>query len=258
MLIGGSRWTEQRDCRAHEFCRTILRCQSRQLSGAAISSTRCIACYAGDFGIGPNPKLLARREGRRPAAADRRSFRRNAIAELHASSIFPQPQIKLVHVHPGAEELGRVYHRASCHQCRSDRVLRRAAGLAAAEGDRLARRSQIPRTPTISPGARRRHRCRAPSISARSWSGCAKTCRRTRSSRRARAISRAGSTALSRAEIRRARRGDVWLHGLWLAGSAGDADALSRSSVVVCVVRRRRLPDDRAGFSQQPYNTTCR
>ena len=35
----------------------------------------------------------------------------------------PEPQIKLVHVHPGAEELGRVYHRVSRDQRRADRVL---------------------------------------------------------------------------------------------------------------------------------------
>ena len=41
-------------------------------------------CYAGDLGIGPNPKLLARIKARRPGAADRRPARRNAVAELHA------------------------------------------------------------------------------------------------------------------------------------------------------------------------------
>ena len=52
----------------------------------------------------------------------------------------PEPQMKLVHVHPGAEELGRVYQPDARHQRRADRVLRGARRLAAAERDRLARR----------------------------------------------------------------------------------------------------------------------
>jgi acetolactate synthase-1/2/3 large subunit len=66
-------------------------------------------CYAGDFGIGPNPKLLARVKG-----ADLVLLIGGRFGEMPSQSYsvfdIPEPQTKLVHVHPGAEELGRVYH----------------------------------------------------------------------------------------------------------------------------------------------------
>ena len=66
-------------------------------------------CYAGDFGIGPNPKLLARIK-----AADLVLLIGGRLGEMPSQSYtlfdIPEPQTKLVHVHPGADELGRVYH----------------------------------------------------------------------------------------------------------------------------------------------------
>ena len=65
-------------------------------------------CYAGDLGIGANPKLW--RASRRPisscwSAAGWASSPRRATR----SSIFPRRSQTFVHVHPDAEELGRVY-----------------------------------------------------------------------------------------------------------------------------------------------------
>ena len=151
-------------------------------------------CYAGDFGIGPNPKLLARVKG-----ADLVLLIGGRFGEMPSQSYsvfdIPEPQTKLVHVHPGAEELGRVYHPHLAINAAPTAFCAALGQPAAAEGDRLARRKATPRTPTILPGARKRRRCRAPSISARSWCGCVKTCRPTRSSRKAPAISPAGSIA---------------------------------------------------------------
>src|SRR4029077_20310838 len=65
--------------------------------------------YAGDLGIGPNPKLLARVKG-----ADLVLLIGGRLSEMPSQSYtlfdIPEPQMKLVHVHPGSEELGRVYH----------------------------------------------------------------------------------------------------------------------------------------------------
>ena len=182
-------------------------------------------CYAGDFGIGPNPKLLARVKG-----ADLVLLIGGRFSEMPSQSYsvfdIPEPQIKLVHVHPGAEELGRVYHAhlainaaptAFCLALEECRRRRRSLGAARA----------TPRMPTISPGAKRRRRCRARSISAKSWSGCATTCRRRDHYAGRRKFLRLGPSLLSCAKIRRARRRDVGLDGLWLAGRTGDADALS-------------------------------
>lgn len=66
-------------------------------------------CFAGDLGIGPNPKLLARAR-----AADLVLLVGDRMSEMSSQSYslfdIPEPRTKLVHVHPGAEELGRVYH----------------------------------------------------------------------------------------------------------------------------------------------------
>ncbi|MFC0407334.1 thiamine pyrophosphate-binding protein [Roseomonas elaeocarpi] len=65
-------------------------------------------CYAGDLGIGPSPKLAARvRE------ADLLLLVGGRMSEMPSGSYslldIPVPQQQLVHVHPGAEEIGRVY-----------------------------------------------------------------------------------------------------------------------------------------------------
>jgi acetolactate synthase-1/2/3 large subunit len=68
-------------------------------------------CYAGDLGIGPNPKLLARVKD-----ADLVILIGGRLGEMPSQSYtlfdIPGPKQTLVHVHPGAEELGRVYRPA--------------------------------------------------------------------------------------------------------------------------------------------------
>ena len=108
VLIGGSRWTEQ-------ACAALMRFAERFALPVATTFRRghlfdaMHRCYAGDFGIGPNPKLLARVK-----AADLVLLIGGRFGEIPSQgySVFdiPEPQTKLVHVHPGAEELGRVYH----------------------------------------------------------------------------------------------------------------------------------------------------
>jgi acetolactate synthase-1/2/3 large subunit len=64
--------------------------------------------YAGDLGIGPDPRLKARLEN-----ADLIILVGGRLSEMPSSSYtllqIPAPRQKLVHVYPGAEELGRVY-----------------------------------------------------------------------------------------------------------------------------------------------------
>jgi len=64
--------------------------------------------YAGDLGIGPDPRLKAR-----VAQSDLVLLIGGRLSEMPSSSYtlldIPVPRHKLVHVHPGAEELGRVY-----------------------------------------------------------------------------------------------------------------------------------------------------
>ena len=193
VLVGGSRWSEA-------ACAALVRFAERFALPVATTFRRghlfdaLHPCYAGDMGIGPNPKLLARVKG-----ADLVLLIGGRMSEMPSQSYtlfdIPEPQMKLVHVHPGAEELGRVYHPHSRHQRGADRVLLGAGRLAAAERDRLERRGghracRLSRLDGEGDAAAGRR-----SISARSWSGCATICRPTRSSPTAPAISPAGCTA---------------------------------------------------------------
>jgi len=109
-LIGGSRWSEQ-------ACAALMRFAERFALPVATTFRRGYLfdalhpCYAGDLGIGPNPKLLARVK-----SADLVLLIGGRMSEMSSQSYtlfdIPEPQMKLVHVHPGAEELGRVYHPA--------------------------------------------------------------------------------------------------------------------------------------------------
>src|SRR6476659_1109396 len=108
VLIGGSRWSEQASASLMRFAeRFALPVATTFRRGHLVDAMH--PCYAGDFGIGPNPKLLARVKG-----ADLVLLIGGRFGEMPSQSYsvfdIPEPQTKLVHVHPGAEELGRVYH----------------------------------------------------------------------------------------------------------------------------------------------------
>jgi acetolactate synthase-1/2/3 large subunit len=107
-LAGGSRWSEA-------ACAALMRFAERFALPVATTFRRQYLfdalhpCYAGDMGIGPNPKLLARVKG-----ADLVLLIGGRLSEMATQGYtlldIPEPQMKLVHVHPGPEELGRVYH----------------------------------------------------------------------------------------------------------------------------------------------------
>jgi acetolactate synthase I/II/III large subunit len=106
-LIGGSRWSAA-------ACAALARFAERFALPVATTFRRghlfdtLHPCYAGDLGIAPNPKLLARVQG-----ADLVLLIGGRLSELPSQGYtlfdIPEPQAKLVHVHPGADELGRVY-----------------------------------------------------------------------------------------------------------------------------------------------------
>ncbi|MFN3657609.1 MAG: thiamine pyrophosphate-binding protein [Pseudolabrys sp.] len=110
VLVGGSRWSEQSVAALMRFAeRFALPVATTFRRGHLFDALH--PCYAGDFGIGPNPKLLARVKG-----ADLVLMIGTRMSEMPSQSYtlfdIPEPQMKLVHVHPGTEELGRVYHPA--------------------------------------------------------------------------------------------------------------------------------------------------
>jgi acetolactate synthase-1/2/3 large subunit len=107
MLLGGSRWSES-------ACAAVARFAERFALPVATTFRRAHLVapehpsYAGDLGIGPNPKLLARVK-----AADLILLVGGRLGEMPSQSYtlldIPAPRQMLVHVFPGIEELGRVY-----------------------------------------------------------------------------------------------------------------------------------------------------
>ncbi|MDR3511660.1 MAG: thiamine pyrophosphate-binding protein [Caulobacteraceae bacterium] len=106
-ILGGSRWDqaarEAVTAFAERFDATILTSYRRMTLFDPLHP-----CYGGDLGLGANPRLVARVK-----AADLIVCVGGRLGEVASQGYslleIPAPQTRLVHVHPGAEELGRVY-----------------------------------------------------------------------------------------------------------------------------------------------------
>jgi acetolactate synthase-1/2/3 large subunit len=107
LLLGGSRWSVAAHAAIARFAeRFALPVATTFRRGALFDALH--PCYAGDLGIGPNPKLIERIK-----ASDLVLLVGGRLGEMPSQSYtlfdIPGPQTAFVHVHPGAEELGRVY-----------------------------------------------------------------------------------------------------------------------------------------------------
>ncbi|MDF2766170.1 MAG: thiamine pyrophosphate-binding protein, partial [Rhodospirillales bacterium] len=107
LLVGGGGWSEaaMRDMMAFaEANRLPTGCAFRRQD----SFDNTHPCYAGDVGVGLNPKLAERIR-----SADLLLVVGPRLGEMTTSEYslveIPRPRQSLVHVFPGAEELGRVY-----------------------------------------------------------------------------------------------------------------------------------------------------
>jgi acetolactate synthase I/II/III large subunit len=108
MLVGGSGWS---DAACHDIARfaeanDLPVCCSFRRQDILDNRSRC---YAGDLGTGASPALVARvKESDLLLAVGAR------IGEITSQSYslmgIPDPGKTLIHVHPAAEELGRVFH----------------------------------------------------------------------------------------------------------------------------------------------------
>jgi acetolactate synthase-1/2/3 large subunit len=107
LVLGGSRWDEASRTEAHAF--------AERFDLPVATSYRRLPlfdplhpCYAGDLGLAPNPRLVERAN-----AADLVIWLGGRISEISSQGYrlfeIPTPGPRLVHVHPGPEELGRVY-----------------------------------------------------------------------------------------------------------------------------------------------------
>jgi acetolactate synthase I/II/III large subunit len=107
LILGGSRWSQEASDRVARF--------AEKFSLPVCTTFRRLhlfdalhPCYAGDLGIGPNPRLVDRIK-----SADLVVVIGGRMGELPSQSYtvfnIPRPQMTFVHVHPSTEELGRVY-----------------------------------------------------------------------------------------------------------------------------------------------------
>ena len=114
-IVGGSGWTAESARALQRFAESW-----RLPVGCGFRFQDCFdnrhALYAGDVGIGINPKLAARvREADLILAVGVRLGEMTTGGYSHLS--VPRPAQKLVHLHAGAEELGRVYAADLMLQC---------------------------------------------------------------------------------------------------------------------------------------------
>ena len=106
-ILGGSRWSEAAVTRfarfAERFALPVVCSWRRQMLFPADHPS-----YAGDLGLGVNPALLERVK-----ESDLLLLLGGRLSEIPSQGYtlldIPSPRQRLVHVHPGAEELGRVY-----------------------------------------------------------------------------------------------------------------------------------------------------
>ena len=107
VVLGGSGWDEAASNSIAQFAERFELPVATSFRRASLFDADH-PNYAGDLGIGPDPRLKARITG-----ADVILLIGGRLSEMPSSSYtlldIPSPAQQLVHVHPGAEELGRVY-----------------------------------------------------------------------------------------------------------------------------------------------------
>ena len=248
MILGGSRWSE-------------AACAAMRASPSA-SPCRCAPRSAALHLFDRAASLLRRRSRHRPQSEAARAHQGAPISCCWSAagsarcrrratrcSTFPSPQTKFVHVHPGAEELGRVYRPHLAINAAPTGFRGGARRPAAAERDPLARRDEDRACRLSRLDRDSRPSSRARSISARSWCGCASSLPADSDHlQRRRQFLGLDASLLSlpplRAPCSAPTSGSM---GYGLPAAVGDEAALSRAHGGLRR-RRRRLPDERAGI----------
>ncbi|MGX1498465.1 thiamine pyrophosphate-binding protein [Roseibium aggregatum] len=126
-ILGGSRWSEEAVAAFTRFAERFdlpVACSFRR----QMLFDNLHPNYAGDVGIGINPKLLARVK-----ASDLILLVGGRLSEMPSQSYslldIPSPAQQLVHIHPDAEELGRVYRPAQAIHASPTAFCKAAEGL---------------------------------------------------------------------------------------------------------------------------------
>ena len=107
LILGGTRWSEAAARSVRAFAeRFELPVVTSYRRGPLFDARH--SCYAGDLGIGPNPRLLARIKN-----SDLPIVLGGRLGEIPSQGFtlfeIPSPRAALVHIHSSAEELGRLY-----------------------------------------------------------------------------------------------------------------------------------------------------
>ncbi|MFD1695368.1 thiamine pyrophosphate-binding protein [Roseibium aestuarii] len=156
-ILGGSRWSESAVAAFTRFAERFalpVACSFRR----QMLFDNLHANYAGDVGIGINPKLAARIK-----ASDLILLVGGRLSEMPSQSYtlldIPQPSQPLIHIHPDAEELGKVYRPAmaihasptafakAAEGLQPPNDLKNAAAVEEAHADYLAWSGARPQTP---------------------------------------------------------------------------------------------------------------
>jgi acetolactate synthase-1/2/3 large subunit len=107
VIVGGSRWSADASAAMQRFAARFALPVATSYRRAHLFDP-LHPCYAGDLGIGPNPRLLAHIK-----ESDLVVLVGGRLGELPSQGFtlfdIPAPGTTFVHVHPGAEELGRLY-----------------------------------------------------------------------------------------------------------------------------------------------------
>ena len=107
LLLGGGRWNEAARAAvtrfAERFQMPVMTSYRRSPLFDPLHPN-----YAGDLGLSPNPKLLARVKASDLVIAAGARLN-ETTSQGYTLFEIPTPRTRLVHVYPGAEELGRVY-----------------------------------------------------------------------------------------------------------------------------------------------------
>src|SRR5579863_4279943 len=114
LILGGTRWSEAATQSVRRFAeRFELPVVTSYRRGTLFDALH--PNYAGDLGIGPNPKLIARIK-----SSDLPILIGGRLGEIPSQGFtlfeIPRPRADLVHIHASAEEFGRLYQaRLSIH-----------------------------------------------------------------------------------------------------------------------------------------------
>ena len=157
VLIGGTRWCEGDRNKLETFAERFDVPVANSFRRAGLFSSDH-PNYAGELGIGPNPALVERIRG-----SDLLILIGGRLSEMPSQSYgllgIPNPDVPLVHVHPDADELGRVYQPALAIQsapgpfCAALAALEPAARGTGRAAEAHASYRDWSQTPAVQPGA---------------------------------------------------------------------------------------------------------